>query len=211
MRWLTALHHCDLKGDITFSGKKKLVPASIVQEKNGALQSPIPFFLKIFIGVELLSILCYFLCVCVCVCVCVCSVAQLCLTLCNPMECSPPGSSVHKIFQARKLEWVAILPSRRSSQPRDQTRDSCVDRCFFPLCHLGIPVLVSAVKQSESVICIHISPLFQISFPFKLSQRIEQGSLHYTVGSRQLSMIFYTQQCICQSQSPNSSHHTPQP
>ena len=44
--------------------------------------------------------------VCVCVCVCVC--AQSCPTLCNPMDCSPPGSSVHGIFQARVLEWDAI-------------------------------------------------------------------------------------------------------
>ena len=35
-------------------------------------------------------------------------IAQLCLTLCNPMDCSPPGFSVHEIFQARILEWVAI-------------------------------------------------------------------------------------------------------
>ena len=42
---------------------------------------------------------------------CVCSVAQLCLTLCNPMDCSPPGSSVHRIFQAKILEWVAISHS----------------------------------------------------------------------------------------------------
>ena len=35
-------------------------------------------------------------------------VAQSCLTLCNPMDCSPPGSSVHEIFQARILEWVAV-------------------------------------------------------------------------------------------------------
>ena len=39
---------------------------------------------------------------------CVHEVAQLCLTLCNPMDCSPPGSSVHGILQARILEWVAI-------------------------------------------------------------------------------------------------------
>ena len=39
-------------------------------------------------------------------------VAQSCLTLCNPMDCSPPGSSVHEIFQARILEWVAISFSR---------------------------------------------------------------------------------------------------
>ena len=48
-------------------------------------------------------------------------VAQLCPTLCNPMDCGPPGSSVHGIFQARILEWVAISFSRGSSQPRDQT------------------------------------------------------------------------------------------
>ena len=46
---------------------------------------------------------------------------QLCQTLCDPMDCSPPGSSVHGILQARILEWVAISFSRRSSQPRDQT------------------------------------------------------------------------------------------
>ena len=46
------------------------------------------------------------------VCVCVCSVAQSCLTLCNPTDCSPPGSSFHGIFQARILEWVAISYSR---------------------------------------------------------------------------------------------------
>ena len=39
-------------------------------------------------------------------------VTQLCLTLCDPMDCSPPGSSVHGIFQARRLEWVAISFSR---------------------------------------------------------------------------------------------------
>ena len=46
---------------------------------------------------------------------------QLCQTLCEPMDCSPPGSSVHGTLQARILEWVAISFSRRSSQPRDQT------------------------------------------------------------------------------------------
>ena len=48
-------------------------------------------------------------------------VAQPCLTLCDPMDYSPPGSSVHGISQARILEWVAISFSRRSSQPRDWT------------------------------------------------------------------------------------------
>ena len=45
-------------------------------------------------------------------------VTQMCLTLCNPMDCSPPGSSVHGILQARILEWVAISFSMGSSSPR---------------------------------------------------------------------------------------------
>ena len=44
----------------------------------------------------------------------------------RPMDCSPPGSSVHGIFQARILEWVAISYSRGSSRPRDQIQVSCV-------------------------------------------------------------------------------------
>ena len=48
-------------------------------------------------------------------------VVQLCLTVYNSMDCSPPGSSVHIILQARILKWVAILFSRGSSQSRDQT------------------------------------------------------------------------------------------
>ena len=58
-------------------------------------------------------------------------VAQLCPTLFDPMDSSRPGSSVHGIFQATVLEWIAISFSRGSSQPRDQTRVSCiVDRSF---------------------------------------------------------------------------------
>ena len=49
-----------------------------------------------------------------------------CPTLCDPTDCSPPGSSVHGIFHARVLEWVAISYSRGSSWPRDQARVSCV-------------------------------------------------------------------------------------
>ena len=51
----------------------------------------------------------------------VCEVTQSCPTLCDPMDCSLPGSSIHGIFQARIVEWVAISFSRRSSQPRDGT------------------------------------------------------------------------------------------
>ena len=83
--------------------------------------------------------LCVCLCVCVCVCVCVCThtytqlssfpaievkwneVTQSCPTLCDPMDCSLPGSSIHGIFQARVLEWGAMSFSRGSSWPRDWT------------------------------------------------------------------------------------------
>ena len=55
-------------------------------------------------------------------------VTQSCPTLCDPMDCSPPGSSVHGISQARILEGVAISYSRGSSQPRDWTQVSCTGR-----------------------------------------------------------------------------------
>ena len=53
-------------------------------------------------------------------------VTQSCLTPRNPMDCSPPGSSVHGIFQARVLEWAAMPSSRGSSRLRDRTCVSCV-------------------------------------------------------------------------------------
>ena len=58
-------------------------------------------------------------------------VIQLCLTLWDPMDYSPPGSSVHGILQARILEWVAMPSSGGSSQPRDWTRISCTAGRFF--------------------------------------------------------------------------------
>ena len=58
-------------------------------------------------------------------------VAQSCPTLCNPMDCSAPGSSIHGIFQARILEYFAISFSRGSSQPRDQTWVSCTAEKLF--------------------------------------------------------------------------------
>ena len=58
-------------------------------------------------------------------------VAQSCVTLCDPTDCSPPGSSVHGISQARILEWVAISSSRGSSQPRDWTHLSSLAGRFF--------------------------------------------------------------------------------
>ena len=61
-------------------------------------------------------------------------VTQSCLTLCDPMNCSPPGSSVHGILQARILEWFVMPSARGSSQPRDKpmslTFRALADRFF---------------------------------------------------------------------------------
>ena len=71
----------------------------------------------------------------------VCPVAQSCPALCDPMDCSPPGSSVHGILQARVLEWAAVPFSRGSSRPRDRTRVSYIAgigrQALYPECHLG--------------------------------------------------------------------------
>ena len=60
-------------------------------------------------------------------------VAQSCPTLCDPMDCSLPGSSLHGILQARILDWVAVPFSRESFQPRDQTQVSHITGRFFTI------------------------------------------------------------------------------
>ena len=72
--------------------------------------------------------------------------AQLCLSLCNHMGYSPPGSSVHGISQTRILEWLAVSFSRRSSWPRDWTQVSCIagsllyfSWILYQLSHQGNP------------------------------------------------------------------------
>ena len=62
-----------------------------------------------------------------------CSIAQSCLTLCGPMDCTLPGSSAHGIFQARISEWVAVPFSRGSSQTRYQTQVSCIAGRVFTI------------------------------------------------------------------------------
>ena len=64
------------------------------------------------------------------------------LTLCNPVDCSPPGSSVHGILQSRILDWVAMPSSKGSSQPRDRnciSWNSCIAGGFFTTEPLGKP------------------------------------------------------------------------
>ena len=68
-------------------------------------------------------------------------IAQLCLTLCDPMDCSLPGSSVHGILQAKILEWLAISFSRRSSWSRDWTHVS----------HIAVRVYHLSTREAVSI------------------------------------------------------------
>ena len=81
-------------------------------------------------------------------------VAQVCLTLCNPVDCSLPDSSVHVIFQARILEWVAISFSRGSSRPRVWTWVSRAAGRLFT---------VWATREAQKVNCGLTSPLLSSS------------------------------------------------
>ena len=68
----------------------------------------------------------------------VCMHVQPCPTLCDPMDCSSPGSSVQGILQARTLEWVAISFSTVSSQPRDRIHVSCISCTGRRILHLSL-------------------------------------------------------------------------
>jgi len=103
--------------------------------------------------------------------------AQSCWTLCDPMDCSPTGFSVHGIFHVRILEWVAISSSRGSSPPRDWTGISCVSWIsgrFFTVEPLGKPdVPWTRIKIS----CGQILEIYKgILFSYKINLN---SLLHY--------------------------------
>ena len=76
---------------------------------------------------------------------------QSCPTLCNPMDCSPAGSSVHGILQARILEWVA-MPASLGLILRDQTD---VYRVFLSFFGIGIPVELFQILNDDAVKLLH--------------------------------------------------------
>ena len=92
-------------------------------------------------------------------------VSLSCLTLCDHMDCSSPGFSVHGILQARILEWVAIASSRRSSQPMDQTWVSCIAGKFSGEFYVDsgykIDLKNATITPTVNVIKNHIDDLFQ--------------------------------------------------
>ena len=96
-------------------------------------------------------------------------VAQSCLTLCDPMDCSLPGSSVHGIFQARLLEWVAIAFSRRSFWPRNWTRVSDIVSRHFTVWATREVILLEVDCQSLlhlfGLVGFYLAPLSALGFP----------------------------------------------
>ena len=97
---------------------------------------------------------------CMCLCVCVCElVAQKCLTLCEPMDCRPPSSSVHVDSQGKNTGVVAMPSFRGSSQPRDQTCVFCLLRwqeCSLPLAPPGSSISQNAkykISKKKKNLC----------------------------------------------------------
>ena len=117
--------------------------------------------------------------------------AQSCPTLCDPVDCSPPGSPVHGILQAGILEWVAISFSRGSSRPKDRTQVSRIAGRLFNLwatrgfCHttMQISCNYTHIPSLQS-----LTP-FLPSHPSSLSQTARLGSPCHTATSHQLSIL----------------------
>ena len=110
MRWLDGIIQCK---------EHELEQTLVDGEGHGSLVCCSPWGHKELDMTELLNNNVNSMCVCVCMKEKESEVTQLCPTLCDPMDCSLPGSSVHGILQARVLEWVAISFSRGSSWPRN--------------------------------------------------------------------------------------------
>ena len=97
-------------------------------------------------------------------------------TLCDPMDCSSPGFSVHGILQTRVLEWVAIPPSRESSWPRDWTPISyvsCIGRVgSLPLVPPGKPlqIFIKGKKEWWCLSSLHTDNLVAPSPPLDPSE-----------------------------------------
>ena len=83
-------------------------------------------------------------------------VAQSCLTLCVPMDCSPPGSSVHGILLVRILERIAMPPSKISSWPRDRTWVSCIAGRLFTVWATREAVVAQMVNTILCTILMYI-------------------------------------------------------
>ena len=103
--------------------------------------------------------------------------------LCDPMDCSPPGSCVHGILQARILEWVAIPFSKESSWPRDRTWVSCIGDGFFTnLSHQGHPLYINIYTQLNHFAYLKLtqhckSTILQLKIKRKKNRDVANGPM----------------------------------
>ena len=126
-------------------------------------------------------------------------VAQSYLILCDSMDYSLPGSSVHKILQARMLEWVASPFSRGSSQPKDQTQVFCIAVRFFTIwvTREAPPFFVNCsinVNHSLLLDCLFSSStswmIFSLFFQF-LRQKLKSPYIIYFHNSINFCFIYF--------------------
>ena len=115
--------------------------------------------------------------------------AQSCLTLCDSMDCNPPGSLVHGILQARILEWISIPFSRGSSWPKDQTLVSCITGVFFTISRMQNILLTNANgKMMRGSIDLRLHQthymelaLFWLKEPFKEKNKLIMEIKYYLI------------------------------
>ena len=117
-------------------------------------------------------------------------VAQSCLTFCDTMDCSSPGSSVHGILQVRILEWVAIPFHRGSSWPRDWTTISCVAGRFF--------TVLASFNQTWKVFRHYFFMffLFFLSSPLRTPITYRLGTLKFSHSWPTLYSLSLTLACL---------------
>ena len=106
--------------------------------------------------------MCFGICVSICM---PCSVSQSCPTLCDPMDCSLPGSSVHGVSKARILEWIAISSSRGSSHPGIKPRSSEWAGSFFTTKLPGKPIYLYSLYILNPILdgCTHTKSVKSVS------------------------------------------------
>ena len=99
-----------------------------------------------------------------------CARVLSCVWLCDPIDCSPPGSSVRRISQARILEWVAISSCRGSSQPRNWTSVFCISYILAGESFTTAP-LEKPLNSSENLLNKHCS----VFFPWQIYLYVDLG------------------------------------
>ena len=119
-------------------------------------------------------------------------VAQSCPTLCDPRDCSLPGSSGHGILEARILEWVPMPSFRRSFQHRDQTLVSCIAGRFFTVWATREPIMFVRGRYSH-----HYPHIFDLDM-FVIFIQLHLILLHFSV-LRFTDIVFFCKPKVCGS------------